>query len=254
MARPRYTGNGYTNPLNSLGFHAESRHRTSNPIGRQFMSNEVKVFEALSAAIIQTIQEIAEGAGKEAFQKALKEGLSETQAKAMQQGVEKAVRETAQEAAQKALKEGGEEAAQKIAKESAEAAATKSLKEAGEKTAKEVGEKTAKEVAEEGSEKLAKESSEGFLKKGAIYGFSSAIGVGVFALAGGLGWKAASDAMEDFAGLNCDEKALDAGLDEGTDEYTEYVEECQDKAATRMLILGVTGIVVIGGLIFLLLK
>ena len=66
MARPRFTGNGYSNPLNSLGFHAESRHRKSPPIGRQFMSNETKVFNALGAGLLKLIKEMAEKAGTEA--------------------------------------------------------------------------------------------------------------------------------------------------------------------------------------------
>ena len=257
MARPRYTGNGYSNPINSLGFHAESRNRASAPIGRQFMSNETKVFNALGSALLKLIKEMAEKAGKEAFQKALKEGLTEAQAKAMQEATQKAVKEMAEEAAEKALKEGGQEAAEKAAK----AAVKEATEESFEKIGKEVSEKTTKELAEESSEQLAKESSEGFLKKagkttakaGAI-GAGVALGAGVFALAGIFGMSALQDFMEDFSGLNCDEKADDAGLDEGTEKYTEYVEECQDKAATRMMILGVTGIVVLGGVVFLLFK
>jgi len=40
MARPRFTGQGFTNPLDSLGFNAESRHRAKPPISNAFMSNE----------------------------------------------------------------------------------------------------------------------------------------------------------------------------------------------------------------------
>ncbi len=40
MARPRFTGQGFTNPIDSLGFNAESRHRAMPPISNAFMSNE----------------------------------------------------------------------------------------------------------------------------------------------------------------------------------------------------------------------
>ena len=40
MARPRFTGQGFTNPIDSLGLNAESRHRAMPPISNAFMSNE----------------------------------------------------------------------------------------------------------------------------------------------------------------------------------------------------------------------
>tara|TARA_R100000005_G_scaffold62565_1_gene32290 strand:+ start:368 stop:1021 length:654 start_codon:yes stop_codon:yes gene_type:complete len=45
MARPRFTGQGFTNPIDSLGFNAESRHRAMPPISRAFMSNETHLAE-----------------------------------------------------------------------------------------------------------------------------------------------------------------------------------------------------------------
>ena len=45
MARPRFTGQGFTNPLDSLGFNAESRHRAMPPISNAFMSNETHLAE-----------------------------------------------------------------------------------------------------------------------------------------------------------------------------------------------------------------
>ena len=45
MARPRFTGQGFTNPIDSLGFNAESRHRAMPPISNAFMSNETHLAE-----------------------------------------------------------------------------------------------------------------------------------------------------------------------------------------------------------------
>ena len=247
MAQPRFNGRGFSNPLNPLGFHSENRYRPPTPLGSNFMEAETRVFNALGAGLIKMIKEFAEEAGEKAFQKAIKEGLSEAQAKAMKEGTQKAVKEAMEEAAEKALKEGGEEAAEKAAKEAGEEATEKAIKEGGEEAA----EKTAKEAAEESSEKLAKA---GFLKKGGVIGAGTLVGYGLFAVAGFFGLKKLAEWLDQFAGLNCNENAEDAGLESGTDEYTEYVKDCQEDAATRMMILGGIGIVVVGGIAFLLLR
>ncbi|MAK42159.1 MAG: hypothetical protein CL997_05695, partial [Euryarchaeota archaeon] len=181
------------------------------------------------------------------FEQAAKEGLTVAQEQALRQAIEKATVQAGEIAYEKALKEGGEEAA--------EAAAEQAMKEA----AKESAETGVKDVAKtatvkEGADVAKDKMKLSFAQKGGLTAAGVLAGGAVFTLAGLLGSQALSDFMEDFAGLNCDEKALDAGLDEGTDEFTEFVEECQDKAATRMTILGITGIAVVGGVIFLLLK
>jgi len=247
MANPRFNGRGFTNPLNPLGFHSENRYREPTPLGSNFMEAETRVFHALSAGIMAMIKKAMKNAGEKAFQKAIKKGLTEAQAKAIKEATEKAVKEAMEEAAEKALKEGGEEAAEKAAKEAGEEALEKTMKE----TAEESVEKTAKEAAQEGSEKLAKTS---LAKKGGIIGAGTLIGYGIFAVAGMFGLKKLSEWLDQFAGLNCDENAEDAGLESGTDEYKEYVKECQEEAAKRMMILGGVGILVVGGIAFLLLK
>ena len=45
MARPRFNGQGFTNPLNPLGFNAESRHRVNPQLSGAFMSNETHFAE-----------------------------------------------------------------------------------------------------------------------------------------------------------------------------------------------------------------
>jgi len=244
MARPRFTGQGFTNPIDSLGFNAESRHRAMPPISRAFMSNESRIFNAGATVFVKAgAKEIAE----EAFEKAAKEGMTVAQEQALKQAIEEATIQAGEVAYKKALQEGSEEAA--------EAAAEKAMKEAAQDTATKGVADVAKDVTVKEGANVAKDKMKlSFAQKGGLTTAGVLAGGAVFTLAGLLGSQALSDAMEDFAGLNCDEKALDASLDEGTDEYKTFVEECQDKAATRMTILGVTGIVVVGGVIFLLFK
>ena len=51
-----------------------------------------------------------------------------------------------------------------------------------------------------------------------------------------------SDALDDYVasttGRDCDEKAEEAGLEPGTQEYTDRVTECQEKAVENMAFLG----------------
>jgi len=242
MARPRFTGQGFTNPLDSLGLNAESRHRAMPPISNAFMSNENKLFRT-TVFVTQTSKQVAE----EAFERMAKEGLTEIQQKAIKQAMETATKQAGEVAYEKALKEGGEAAA--------EAAAQKAMKEAAEESA----EKGLKDVAKdafgkEGADVAKDKMKMSFAQKGGLTTAGVLVGGAVFTVAGLLGSQALSDTMEDFAGLNCDEKALDASYEEGTDEYKTFVEECQDKAAKRMMILGITGITVLGGVIFLLVR
>ena len=244
MARPRFTGQGFTNPIDSLGFNAESRHRAMPPISRAFMSNESRIFNSGASVFVKAgAKEIAE----EAFEQAAKEGMTVAQEQALKQAIEEATIQAGEVAYKKALQEGGEEAA--------EAAAEQAMKEAAQDSATKGVADVAKDVTVKEGADVAKDKMKlSFAQKGGLTAAGVLAGGAVFTLAGLLGSQALSDFMEDFAGLNCDEKALDAGLDEGTDEFTEFVEECQDKAATRMTILGITGIAVVGGVIFLLLK
>ena len=48
MAQPRFNGQGFTNPIDSLGLNAESRHRVNPQISRAFMSNETHFAETAS--------------------------------------------------------------------------------------------------------------------------------------------------------------------------------------------------------------
>lgn len=46
MATSRYTGNGFTNPLNPLSLHSENHYRSEMPIGYSFMSDEKRIYRA----------------------------------------------------------------------------------------------------------------------------------------------------------------------------------------------------------------
>jgi len=52
--------------------------------------------------------------------------------------------------------------------------------------------------------------------------------------------------VDNLTGLNCDEKAQEAGYEEGTDEYTKSVESCQAKAGSSLKMLGIVLIAVVG--------
>ena len=242
MASPRFNGQGFTNPTNPLGFHSENRYRAEEPLGNQFMSDESRLFNATAAltTIVKVgAKELAEQAAKEAAEK----GASEATQIAIKQAVEAAAEKAGMEAIQKAGKNATEEAI--------EQSAQNAMKIAAKEAAGGAAEQSAKELAEQSAKKLAQAA---FLKKGAAIGIAICVMAGGYALVGSLGLKGVSETLDDFTGLNCDEKAVDAGLDESTEEYTEYVETCQKSAAKRMTILGITSVVVVGGVIWLLLK
>ena len=80
-------------------------------------------------------------------------------------------------------------------------------------------------------------------------------GVGMVVVAVGLafGFNDTIEAVtENFTGLNCDDKAKDAGLTEGSEDYKNYVEDCQKTAARNLNILGTASIVGVGLIGFLL--
>lgn len=225
MANPRH---GY-NPLNPLSFHSENRYR--------------EVFNSSGALLGEFIEQSAKEAGQEALEQAAKEGLDEATQKAIQQAVERATKE----AGEKALQEAGESATEAGLKEAMQKATQESLQT---QLKKDLAQQTVKDAAQAGSKSMTAK----FAGRGVGVGLGSAVGVGVFALAGILGSQGLTQWMRSVSGLDCDEKALDAGYEQGSDDYKKSVEECQGRAETRMMLLGVSAIVVGGGVIFLLLK
>jgi hypothetical protein len=217
MARPRFTGQGFTNPLDSLGLNAESRHRAMPPISNAFMSNEafhaenVKVFNTLRG---QVIGEGVEKGVKKSFLNKLTFGLLG------KGGKKKSVSEIVGEGTEEALEEGVETAAEKAAKKQLLDAQTKSL-----------------------------------LKgtKNPLTNTMVKVGGGVLVAGYGINVLGAP-MVEDLTGANCGEKAIDAGYEEGTDEYSQYVEDCQGDAMTKVLMTGVAVLGVVGLVGFILLR
>jgi hypothetical protein len=229
MANPRH---GY-NPLNPLSLHSENQYR---PVIFETAAGKVWFKETVESIVEQSLKEGVEG------------GLKEGQEAILKAAVERATKEAGETAYEKAIKEGlGETAAEQAAKEAMQTAGKQTTKDT---ISKEVGEQLVKDTAKESSEEMSKK----FLGKGLGVGLGSAVGVGVFALAGILGSQGLEDWMRSMSGLDCDEKALDAGYTAGDSDYTTFVEKCQGRAETRMTILGVSAILVGGGVLFLLLN
>ena len=215
MARPRFTGQGFTNPLDSLGFNAESRYRAMPPISNAFMSNETHLAE--NAKGNQEFNAI--------FGKLLGKGAAKSLTKS---GAKKAGRRsffqriTGKGATKKVVGEGGEE------------------------------------IAEEGVETAVKTQTKALAKptnsatKNTLIKYGSFTVVGLAGVMGTLGL--GQDFVDDIIGANCDEDAKAQGLEEGTPEYQEAVEKCQDKAGNTVAMIGIAGVAVLGLVLFLVLR
>ena len=60
--------------------------------------------------------------------------------------------------------------------------------------------------------------------------------------------------VESLTGADCPEKAVDAGKEEGTEEYTKFVEDCQGEAANKVMMTGIAVIGVVGLIAVILLR
>ena len=231
MARPRYNGQRFINPIDSLGFHSESRHREAPPLTANFMSNEThfaenQEFNALPGA---------GKAGSSLFGKFF-----------------------------------GRKVATEGAGELAETGAKKGLfgRLLGRRSAGEVGEAGAKEVGGELSEEALETAAQRELTEKAIlkstpnptrqtmirWGIGGVVVYATALSALGIVGESVDDIVCEFTGCACDEDALAQGLEEGTDEYREAVEDCQSKAANTMQMVGIAGVAVLGLLAFALLR
>jgi len=217
MARPRFTGQGFTNPIDSLGLNAESRHRVMPPISNAFMSNEA--FHAENVKVFNTARgeiggELLEVGAKKSFLNKLSFGLLG------KSGKRKSVGEIVGEGTEEALEEGVETAAEKAAKKKLLDAQTKVLL------------------------KEAKNPLTNTIVK--VGGAVLIAGYGINVLGGPL--------VENLTGANCPEKAIDAGYEEGTEEYSQYVEDCQGDAMKSVLMTGVAVLGVVGLIGIILLR
>ncbi len=192
-----------------------------------------KVFNTLADDLVQ---QGGEKVLKEIQQKSLKEVTEELGEKVLKD----LTPEVQEQVMKKTLKEVGEDASPEVI----EKAFKKNLKETGQKMGKEVtGDITVKatrEMTEEDIEKLLKNAPETAIERLGKRAITvGGIGVTGFAMFNSL---LNSDALDDYVssttGRDCDEKAVEAGYEPGTQEYTDRVNECQEKAVENMAFLG----------------
>lgn len=215
MARPRFTGQGFTNPLDSLGFNAESRHRAKPPISNAFMSNEA--FFAENPQGNQEFQAIP--------------GFNRLVGKSI----------TKQFGKGSAKKAGGRSLFQRLTGRGAR-------REVVGEGAGEVSEATIRrEIAEEAIILQAKTPFRATMVR---WGSFTVIGLAGVVGALGLG----GDFVDDLIGANCPDDAKAQGLAEGTPEYQKAVEDCQGKAANTIAMIGIAGVAVIGLVLFAVLR
>jgi hypothetical protein len=201
MAQPRFNGQGFMNPIDSLGLNAESRHRVNPQISRSFMSNETHFAETANGnQVFGVFGLFTKGGSKVATKTGAKLG-----AKAVAKAAAKATAKAVAKASKAALK-----------------GSLKGIKAGGKGLGKAANSKAGLRLITVG-------------------------GVGAtmyYTLAGEMGL--GTQFMDNLAGLNCDEKVADAGYEEGTDEYTKAIEECQESAGKSLMNFGV---VVMAGLV-----
>jgi len=187
-----------------------------------------KVFHAgddvAKQVIKQTIEEIQE--------KVAKEVTAELQGKISKEITEDLVAE----AQEKTLRELGEDASS----EAIEALYKKNLKELATEVTEEVAEKTTRDVAEKTARETVEELPEGTVDRLG----KRAIAVGIPTVGAVVAFNSFlnSDAVDSWVasstGMDCDEKAKEAGYEPGTQEYTDNVSACQEKAAENIAFVG----------------
>lgn len=227
MARPRFNGQGFTNPTDPLGFHAESRHRESPPLTANFMSNETHFAE--NARGNQEFGVLGFFLGRGGAQGAKQLGKSG----AKKSGGRLFGRFFGRKGTGEVAELGGKKVLNK-----------KLVQEGVEETAESQVEKiVTTQVFKNAPVRTA------MVKWGAI-----GLTTGIVALVGlGMLDDNAEEIICAWTGCNCDERAADAGMEEGTEEYTEYVEKCQESAGKTMEKIAYAGIGCIGLVVLLLL-
>jgi len=215
MARPRFNGQGFTNPINPLGLNAESRHRVNPQLSGAFMSNETQFEQNVSPTPkAQPVIYEAKGKAVAGFFGKIGSRIGSGFRKITGRGSGKSVRGV--------LGKGG--------KSNVTDLSGNLLK------------KGAKGSVDDIAEKSLNPLTKSLIKTG---GWVVVGGFGVFG-----GYLLGDKFLESVTGLDCPQKAEDAGYEQGTDEYTQYVEECQAKAGMTMALIG-TGVLVVGGLVLL---
>jgi hypothetical protein len=220
MANPRV---GY-DPLNPLSLHSESRYRNGN----YSMASETQNFEAIGAFIKGGAK--ASGRGILTGGKGIKFIGSKFGnlfgRKAVSSSAKELAEETSKELAEAGAKEGTQQLAGEVTGEGIQAGAKTTLASVGESLSKFP-----------------------IIRIGAITSMVI-VSVGI-----AFGANEMIEAITDnFTGMNCDGKAKEQGLTEGSDEYKQMVEGCQKAAARNLNFLGIGTILLVGGLSFLLIS
>ncbi len=281
MARPRFNGQRFTNPIDPLGFHAESRYRESPHISQSFMSNEHhfaenRVFNAGGGLLLRESLEVGLKASLDLMIVAAKnlDAVAKEVAEQVIKEVEALIREAAQKAADeaydaaiaagKSAKEAlqeGTEAGLKAGKKVLADAPMEGLDDATKLSLKNAGEEGLEQGIKAAGEAGAKGGWKGFretLSNPLVIKGTGTVAVGTFvafAVVEVFGEDGIMSAWVDgMTGADCDEKALDAGHDEGTEDYEQFVLNCQKRAETKMAILGAFTIVAVVGGLYLLIK
>jgi predicted NodU family carbamoyl transferase len=180
----------------------------------------------------------------------------------MEEVQEKVAREISEELSEKVSREITEElvaeAQEKTLREIGEDTSAEAIEKLYKKNLKELAEEVSEDAAAEVTEKLVKEQTEVLAETATERMAKQAIKTGGLVIGGVVAFNSFlnSDALDKYVesatGLDCDQKAEEAGLVAGTPEYEERVTECQEDAASSMAMLGkmaVGGGLLIGGLV-----
>ena len=182
------------------------------------------------------LEEVAEQVIKETIQqvqeKVAREVTSELQGKLTKEITEDVIAE----AQEKTLREIGED----TSSEAIEALYKKNLKELVGEVTEEVAEQTPRDVAETTARNTVEKLPEGAAER--LGKRALAVGIPTIGAVAAFNSFLNSDAVDSWVasstGMDCDEKAVDAGYEPGTQEYTDNVSACQEKAAENIAFLG----------------
>ena len=253
MARPRFNGRGFTNPLDSLGLNAESRHRANHQMSHSFMSNEVnfaqqyeaetKVFEALGTSVVKIISKMGVEAYQLGLKLAKKAGATGAVAKRIAGKIKNDVMKAAREGAEAAKKAGkgvdgqiddaiemGAKAGGKVTDDAAKAGVKLSDNAAAQVSD---GVKAAgKDAAQSGAKKGFPKPKLMTVAKGTA---GAAILVAGYQFMGFTGELFGGDPWAGLTGEDCPDKVEDQGISEEDEDYPEAISECQEKAEKKAL-------------------
>ena len=191
------------------------------PASRQKVFNADEVVEQI---VKQFIQETSERISKEVTQELQGKLSKEITEDIIAEAQEKTIRELGEDTSQEAI--------EALYKKNLKGLVGEVTEEVSEKSVQEVTQKTVKETVAAVPESVAERLGKRAITVGGI-------GVTGFAMFNSL---LNSDAVDDYVasttGRDCDEKAVEAGYEPGTQEYTDNVSACQEKAVENMAFLG----------------